>query len=92
MKMRTKQEAGSTEYSYTIDQLKHLRRCVEHNPDSLAIALAIFFKDFDYIPDDSEILDLWLRHAEGIKDNSNYIDELIARTSESAYCVVSEVS
>lgn len=78
-------EVGCTEYTYTLAQLEQLKKLIELCRGDLSSALCALFRGFDKIPPAQEVLELWLRKAEHIKDNPNYIEELIKEVDNGSW-------
>ncbi len=64
------EECGYSEFTYTRAQLEALKRCLDCN-DSLYSGLSTFIGS-GYGGNDEALL--WLRFAEKIKDDPNFID------------------
>lgn len=65
---------GSVEYAYTKEQLSSLKKHVDSQKE-LNVALRFFFSEEGLEPDYLEVLEHWLRIAEEMKRNSNWIED-----------------
>ncbi len=64
---------GIREYTYTRKQLDFLALCVQ-NSDDLSSALDSFLSGWPQEVSVREVLDVWLRFAEKIKNDPNFVD------------------